>query len=84
MEKAFLVEEWIESDDRERPFTKYINNQFPQSCVTPSAPSKAHEIADFLVFCQHVQWEKTRFAAFISDYQGTGDLLTDPQITSNP
>jgi hypothetical protein len=26
MEKAFLVEEWIDADDHKHPFTKYINN----------------------------------------------------------
>lgn len=84
LEKAFLVEEWIEVDDSEYPFTKYLNNRFPQSCVGLLAPPTAHEVAEFLIFAQHVQWEKTGFSAFTSDYQGARHLLTDPQITSNP
>ena len=83
-EKAFLVEEWINTDKGERPYIKYLNNRYPQSCVSHSAPPKAHEIAEFLTFAQHVQWEKTHFLAFTSDYQGSGELLTDPQITSDP
>jgi hypothetical protein len=84
IEKAFLVEEWIDTNNGERPFIKYIDNRFPQPCVSLSAPPKACETADFLVFAQHVQWEKSLLSAFTSDYQGVGKLLTDPQITSNP
>jgi hypothetical protein len=83
-EKAFLVEEWINTDDGDQPFVKYINNQFPQSCIPYSASSNAREIAEFLCFAQHVQWEKSKYSVFTSDYQGAGNLLTDPQITSNP
>jgi hypothetical protein len=85
-EKAFLVEEWIDtdSDNSERPFIKYLNNRFPQPCLPCSASPKACEIAEFLAFSQHVQWVKSKFLAFTSDYQGAGELLTDPQITSDP
>jgi len=84
MEKAYLVEEWIETDEDERRYIKYINNRFPTSIVPFSAPQKAHDIASFLVFSQHLQWQKTKLGAFVSDYQGAGRLLTDPQITANP
>lgn len=83
-EKVFLIEEWIDTDGSERPFIKYLGNQYLQSCVSDDAPPEAHEIANFLTFAQHVQWEKSQFSAFTSDYQGAGKLLTDPQITSNP
>jgi hypothetical protein len=86
-DKAFLVEEWIDTDETDktdRQFTKYINNRFPESCVPPSVPYTVHQKAAFLAFAQHVQWEKTQHSAFTSDYQGAGHLLTDPQITSNP
>jgi hypothetical protein len=83
-EKVWLIEEWLDIDDRERPFAKYIDNRFANPCIPEMAPPKARETADFLVFAQHVQWEKTQFIAFTSDYQGVGDILTDPQITTNP
>jgi hypothetical protein len=83
-DKAFFIEEWIETDEADQWFTKYINNRFPSSCVPLSAPPRAHIAANFLLFAQHVQWEKTQHSAFTSDYQGAGCLLTDPQITSNP
>lgn len=83
-EKAYLMEEWIEEDECEQRFLKYINNRFPTSIVPLSAPERAHDIASFLVFSQHVQWQKTKMGVFVSDYQGAGGLLTDPQITANP
>ena len=83
-EKAFLVEEWIDSCETDYPFLKYIDNRLPSPCVSDIAPSNSHNIAAFLAFAQHVQWEKTQYSAFTSDYQGAGNLLTDPQITSNP
>jgi len=78
MEKAFLVEEWIASDDSEQPFIKYMGNRFPESCVPPTAHAKAHDIAEFLIFAQHVQYEKSGGMVFTSDYQGAGNILTDP------
>jgi len=84
MEKAFLIEEWLDPDDEERPFVKYLGNRFLEPCVPSTAPTRAHEIAEFLSFAQHVQWQKTSGLAFTSDYQGAGEVLTDPEITSNP
>ena len=84
MEKAFLIKEWLDPDDEERPFVKYLGNRFPEPCVPLTAPLGAHEIAEFLSFAQHVQWEKSSGLVFTSDYQGAGDVLTDPVITSNP
>jgi hypothetical protein len=83
-EKVWLVEEWLDVDDSERPFTKYIDNRFASPCLPETAPHKAQETAKFLVFAQHVQWEKTNWIAFTSDYQGVGNILTDPQITTHP
>jgi len=83
MEKVFLIEEWFDLDNK-HPFNKYLDNQLLQHCLPDTATHKAHEIAKFLIFAQHVQWEKTSSLAFTSDYQGAGDILTDPQITSNP
>src|SRR5713226_9401352 len=56
----------------------------PTPCIPFSSSPRVHDIADFLAFAQHVQWTKSHFSAFTSDYQGAGNLLTDPQITSNP
>ena len=83
-EKVWLVEEWLDVDDSKRPFTKYIDNRFASPCLPETAPLKAHQTAAFLVFAQHVQWEKTKWIAFTSDYQGVGNILTDPQITTDP
>ena len=82
-EKVFLVEEWF-NPDTGYSFEKYLGNRFLDPCLPPTATPKAYEIAEFLVFAQHVQWEKTCGLAFTSDYQGGGDILTDLQITSNP
>jgi Alpha-kinase family len=85
MEKVFLIEEWLNLDDRSgRKYLKYLGNHFPESCVRPTDPPEAHELAEFLIFAQHVQWKKTGGRVFTSDYQGAGDILTDPQITSKP
>ncbi len=85
MEKVFLVEEWLNQGDHSgHKFLKYVGNHFPQSCLDPTDPPEAHNVAEFLIFAQHVQWVKTGGRAFTSDYQGAGDVLTDPQITSNP
>jgi len=83
-EKVWLIEEWLDIDNHKRPFAKYIDNHFVNPCIPEMVPPKAWETTDFLVFAQHVQWEKTQFIAFMSDYQGISDILTDPQITTNP
>lgn len=65
--KHFLVEEWVGTTGA---FTKYINNRRPVSCVWPDAPEEDHQIAEFLCFAQHVQYNQTGGLAFTSDYQG--------------
>lgn len=83
-QKVFLVEEWLDLGVDGDAFQKYLSNRFSKSCVSRTAAPEVQTIAEFLIFAQHVQWEKTGGLAFISDYQGAGNLLTDPQITSNP
>jgi len=83
-EKAFLVEQWIHTDEGNCQFVKYINNRLPRSCLSVFAPPGAFGRVEFLIFAQHVQWQKTGLAAFTSDYQGASNVLTNPQITSNP
>jgi alpha-kinase family protein len=83
--KVFLVEEWISTDDGDHQFIKYLNNRVPHHISNSVSQSpKAQQITNFLIFAQHVQWRKSQYQAFTSDYQGAGQLLTDPQITSNP
>jgi hypothetical protein len=53
-EKVWLIEEWLNIDDCEHPFAKYINNHFVNLCIPEMAPLKAQETADFLVFAQHI------------------------------
>jgi alpha-kinase family protein len=82
--KVFLVEEWIDTDDGDHQFIKYLNNRAPYISDSVSQAPKTQQITDFLIFAQHIQWQKSRYLAFTSDFQGAGELLTDPQITSNP
>ncbi|KAG2126428.1 hypothetical protein BD769DRAFT_1341667, partial [Suillus cothurnatus] len=39
-----------------------------------------YDLAVFLAFTWHIQYVKTDGLAFVSDYQGSTKLLTDPQI----
>ena len=63
---VYLVEEKIQCDPNE--FVKLIHKRD----FSPSMENNedAHDIADFLVFTQHVQYMKTRGLAFVSDHQG--------------
>jgi hypothetical protein len=64
---TFLVEESI--DDSTGAFVKYLGNAStkPLDSLTGGAIYRAK----FLVFCQHVQYIKTKGTAFIGDFQGT-------------
>ena len=64
---AFMVEEWIDPE-RDGEFVKYIHNNSgqPRRFNDPKYNSRAQ----FLSFCQHVQYLKTDKAAYISDFQG--------------
>ncbi|KAJ3894094.1 hypothetical protein GG344DRAFT_63197 [Lentinula edodes] len=82
----YMMEELIPEHDG-WSFHKYI-------CNNSAVPLFAHETspyalekncqARFLSFAQHVQYVETGRLAFTSDFQGAGDLLTDPQIITNP
>ncbi|KAI6009123.1 hypothetical protein EDC04DRAFT_2906734 [Pisolithus marmoratus] len=77
---AYLVEEFIPmSSDK---FVKYIHNSNAEPCFL--VDRKAEAIAEFLAFTQHVQYIKTGGQVYISDYQGCGPLLMDPQILMHP
>ncbi|KAI5988557.1 hypothetical protein EDD15DRAFT_2371224 [Pisolithus albus] len=77
---AYLVEEFIPTSSDK--FVKYIHNSNAEPCFL--VDTKAEEIAKFLAFTQHVQYVKTGGQVYISDYQGCGPLLTDPQILTHP
>ncbi|KAG1830675.1 hypothetical protein F4604DRAFT_1695416 [Suillus subluteus] len=78
---VYLLEEHITFGDNEE-FTKFIHNM---DCV-PSldADEYGYDLAVFLTFTQHIQYVQTEGLAFISDYQGSLTLLTDPQILTHP
>ena len=66
--KLFLIEEWINTSEAQ--FKKYINNVHAVSCIPQQAPEKIKNIANFLCFAQHVQYQVTEGTLFTSDYQG--------------
>ncbi|KAH9846080.1 hypothetical protein C2E23DRAFT_908040 [Lenzites betulinus] len=41
---------------------------------------KLRNTSEFLVFCQHVQYQETKGMVFVSDFQGGDTLLSDPQL----
>ncbi|PBK62410.1 hypothetical protein ARMSODRAFT_895581, partial [Armillaria solidipes] len=69
-----LVERLLSTDD----FVKYVCNGTPQPIDLDS--DEKHHTAVFLCFLQHVQYHFTKAKAFVSDYQGAGCWLTDPQV----
>ncbi|KAF6760780.1 MHCK/EF2 kinase, partial [Ephemerocybe angulata] len=75
---GYMLEEMIHGD-----FVKYIHNGHPVPCTEPPLSDEEYKIAEFLCFTQHVQYLQTKGLAFISDYQGSGNLLTDPQILTS-
>ncbi|KAI5991632.1 hypothetical protein EDD15DRAFT_2368972 [Pisolithus albus] len=77
---VYLLEEKIEGGSA--AFTKYIHNMDCRPSL--SADEDGYDIAEFLAFTQHVQYSKTGGLVFISDYQGSSTLLTDPQILTDP
>ena len=71
--KFFLAEEWI--DTSEDPFIKYINNNHAGTCISPEAPEETQNIANFLCFAQHVQYQVTSGTLITSDYQGMPQMV---------
>ena len=66
-QEIFLLEEVID-DAIEGPFIKYIGN----GSVQPFNFLTGEELrrGEFLSFCQHVQFLKTKGLAFVGDFQG--------------
>ncbi|KZT53343.1 kinase-like protein, partial [Calocera cornea HHB12733] len=77
---TYLVEEMIE-DVAKGGFVKYLHNS---SAIPRMLSGEEGRISAFLSFSQHVQFVRTGGLAYISDYQGAGGLLTDPQVITNP
>ena len=71
--KLFLIEEWISTS--KAPFMKYINNARAVSCIPQQAPEEMQNIASFLCFAQHVQYQVTEGTLFTSDYQGMSQTV---------
>ncbi|KAG1785331.1 uncharacterized protein HD556DRAFT_1250036 [Suillus plorans] len=79
---VYLLEERVTSDTPDdQTFTKFIHNKD----YGPSLDEDeyGYDLAVFLAFTQHIQYAKTEGLAFISDYQGSTELLTDPQILTH-
>ena len=80
-QEVFLLEEVI-NEEIEGPFIKYIGN----GSVKPYDFLEGEQCrrGEFLSFCQHVQFLKTKGLAFVGDFQGGRRLLTDPQVITSP
>ncbi|KAJ7077313.1 hypothetical protein B0H15DRAFT_805289 [Mycena belliarum] len=81
--RTYLIEELIDASvGRRDSFHKFINNG--SAVPVPTDDEALAAIAEFLSFTQHVQFYKTAGMVYISDLQGTPNLLTDPQIMTSP
>ncbi|CAK5277258.1 unnamed protein product [Mycena citricolor] len=77
LRQSLLIEELIPS-----PFVKFVHNRAPVPHLTVT--HELYYIAEFLCFTQHIQYEKSGGLVFISDYQGSKEVLLDPQIMTSP
>ncbi|KAG1770854.1 hypothetical protein EV702DRAFT_1202184 [Suillus placidus] len=73
---GYLVEELIEGGSD--TFLKFIHNMDSNPLLDED--DYRYKVALFFAFTQHVQYVKTGGLAFISDYQGSTELLTDPSV----
>ncbi|KAJ4473173.1 hypothetical protein J3R30DRAFT_3708305 [Lentinula aciculospora] len=88
-EELYMMEERIggSGPDSDRNFMKYICNNSGRPILLRGSSlhaSERNQCARFLSFAQHVQYLRTAKLAFTSDFQGAGNLLTDPQIITSP
>jgi hypothetical protein len=70
--------EEVINEEVEGAFIKYIGN----GSVKPYDFLKSEEQrrGEFLSFCQHVQYLKTKGLAFVGDFQGKRKLMKNNQI----
>ncbi|KAI0686322.1 hypothetical protein BC835DRAFT_1288283 [Cytidiella melzeri] len=73
---VYLLEEAIDA-----PFTKYVLNN--SLSPMPGLKPAQLRIATFLCFAQHAQYLLSEGKIFLSDFQGGGELLTDPQVITS-
>ena len=66
-QEVFLLEEVID-ETVEGPFIKYIGNGSVRAYNY--LEGERHRLGEFLTFCQHVQFLKTKELAFVGDFQG--------------
>ena len=69
--RAYLIEELIRPNDG--PWRKYINNN--SNHPRRFNDHENQHRAQFLAFCQHVQYWRTGCQAFTTDFQGEGILI---------
>jgi hypothetical protein len=80
-QEVFLLEEVI-NDAEEGPFIKYIGN----GSVRPFDFLEGEErhLGEFLSFCQHIQFLKTKGLAIVGDFQGKHEhIKIDYFLTSS-
>ena len=81
-QEVFLLEEVI-NDSTEGPFIKYIGN----GSVRPYDFLEGEEcrLGEFLSFCQHIQFLKTKGLAIVGDFQGKPHthIKSDQFLTSS-
>jgi hypothetical protein len=79
---VYLLEEPVTFDSPgNQSFTKFIHNKDCEPSLDDD--EYGYDLAVFLAFTQHIQYAKTDGLAFVSDYQGSTELLTDPQILTH-
>ncbi|KAG1901330.1 uncharacterized protein F5891DRAFT_979512 [Suillus fuscotomentosus] len=79
---VYLLEEPVTFDGPgNQTFTKFIHNKDCEPSLDDD--EYGYDLAVFLAFTQHIQYAKTDGLAFVSDYQGSTELLTDPQILTH-
>ncbi|KIO28322.1 hypothetical protein M407DRAFT_22525 [Tulasnella calospora MUT 4182] len=81
--RAYLLEECIDPQIHGE-FVKYISNNTSKVLTAFLCNHEEQERGLYLAATQHVQYEVTKGYAFVSDLQGAGGLLTDPQILTHP
>jgi len=73
---AYILEEvlpGVKSD-----FVKYLHNASAASELSPDDPD--YQLAEFLMFIQHVQYAITGGVAYVSDFQGTVRVFYPSQV----
>ncbi|KAJ4466609.1 hypothetical protein C8J55DRAFT_408662, partial [Lentinula edodes] len=74
---VYIIKDRIPGD-----WQKYIVNSTAIPLISKDDPEYYRAL--FMSFIQHVQFEKTDGLAFISDWQGVGNLLSDLQLMTHP